>query len=326
MQLEVVSPQRSRVVVGGEIPPGKGINLPSSRLDMPSLTDKDRADLAFGVERGVDFVALSFVRRATDLDEALRCGIPVIAKIETAEATRRLDEIVAAAHGIMIARGDLGVEIPIEHVPLVQKDLIRLANRASKPVITATQMLRSMVDTLVPTRAEATDVENAVLDGSDAVMLSEETAIGRHPAAAVQTMARLLGAAEVRVVSNVDRDGRDPNDFIAQAAAELAARVGAAAIVVPTTTGASALRVARRRPAMPIVALVPDERIRRRLSLVWGVVAVTAPSPRAGIDETLSFFREPVRATGLVPPGGVVVLTAGVPFGARTNLLHVTGA
>jgi pyruvate kinase len=326
MQLEVVSAQRSRVVVGGEIPAGKGINLPSSRLDMPSLTDKDRADLAFGVERGVDFIALSFVRRATDLDEARRAGIPVIAKIETAEATRRQVEIVAAAHGIMIARGDLGVEIPIERVPLVQKDLIRLANRAAKPVITATQMLRSMVDTLVPTRAEATDVENAVLDGSDAVMLSEETAIGRHPTAAVQTMARLLGAAEVRVTSNADPDGSDPNDLIAQAAAELAARVQAAAIVVPTTTGASALHVARHRPAMPIIALVPDERVRRQLSLVWGVVAITVASPQAGIGETLAFFREPVRATGLVPPGGVVVLTAGVPFGARTNLLHVTAA
>jgi len=318
-----VAAGRARVVVGGDIPAGKGINLPSSRLDMPSLTDKDRSDLAFGVEHGVDFVALSFVRRASDLDETRGSGIPVIAKIETAEATRHLDEIVEAAHGIMIARGDLGVEIPIERVPLVQKDLIRLANRAGKPVITATQMLRSMVDTLVPTRAEATDVANAVLDGSDAVMLSEETAIGHHPVAAVQTMERLLVAVEARVESNAGEAGRDPSDLIARAAADLAARLGAAAIVVPTTTGASARRVASHRPAMPIVALTPDERVRRQLSLTWGVAAVAAlPSTSAAAD-ALSFFREPLRATGLVPPGSVVVFTAGWPFGARTNLLHI---
>ena len=179
MQLEVVDVTRARVVVGGAVAAGKGLNLPSSRLDMPALTDKDREDLAFAVAHGVDAVALSFVGRAADLAEARAAGLPVIAKIERAEAVRNMEEILAAADGVMVARGDLGVEIAIERVPVVQKHLVALANAAAKPVITATQMLRSMVESALPTRAEATDVANAVYDGTDAVMLSEETAIGR---------------------------------------------------------------------------------------------------------------------------------------------------
>ena len=192
MQLEVIEGGRCRVVTGGDIPPGKGINLPSSRLDIGPLTDKDRRDLAFGVANGVDMVALSFVERADDLKEAKASGLPIIAKIERAGAVERMEEIVRAADGVLVARGDLGVEIPIERVPLTQKRLIALANREAKPVITATQMLRSMVDSRLPTRAEATDVANAVLDGTDAVMLSEETAIGHHPVEAVQMMRRIL--------------------------------------------------------------------------------------------------------------------------------------
>src|SRR5437867_1356925 len=196
MQLEVVDATRARIVVGGDIPAGKGINLPSSRLDIPALTDKDRDDLRFGVACGVDFVSLSFVRRAGDLDEVKRSGVPVVAKVETAEAVTHIEEIVAAADAVMVARGDLGVEVPIERVPIVQKKLIALANRAAKPVITATQMLRSMVASPLPTRAEATDVANAVLDGTDAVMLSEETAVGRFPVEAVAVMQRILVEAE----------------------------------------------------------------------------------------------------------------------------------
>lgn len=324
MQLEVVDPGHARVIVGGDIPVGKGINLPSSRLDMPSLTEKDKLDLAFGVAQGVDLIALSFVRRASDLHETRRAGLPVIAKIETAEAVGRLDEIVAVADGIMIARGDLGVEIPIERVPVVQKKLIALANAAGKPVITATQMLRSMVDSLVPTRAEATDVANAVLDGTDAVMLSEETAIGRYPVAAVQTMSRIVAEVEAYDAPAAPAPRADTADLIARAACDLAARLGAAAIVVPTTSGFTARQVARHRPGMPVIALTPSERVRHQLSLVWGITAVTGAAPSSDLGAVLDFFRAPVRATGLVPAGAPIVVTLGWPYGSTTNVVHAT--
>lgn len=324
MQLEMLDASHARVVVGGDLPAGKGINLPSSRVALPSLTEKDAADLAFGVAQGVDLVALSFVRRASDLLETKRAGLPVIAKIETAEAVRNLDEIVDVADGIMIARGDLGVEIPIERVPIVQKQLIALANKAGKPVITATQMLRSMVDSLVPTRAEATDVANAVLDGTDAVMLSEETAVGHHPQAAVHTMARILTEVEQHGTVRAAEPRDDSSDLIARAACDLATRLHAGAIVVPTTSGFTARQVARHRPGMPIIALTANERVRRQLSLVWGITATTALPPNTSWDTTLDFFRAPTRATGLVPDGAPVVLTVGWPFGRPTNLVHAT--
>ncbi len=324
MQLEVIDAGRARVVVGGDIPAGKGINLPSSRLELPSVTARDRDDLAAGLAAGVDFVGVSFVRRAADLDVARAAGRPVIAKIETAVAVAHLEDIVAAADGVMIARGDLGVEIPIERVPTVQKEAIALANRLAKPVITATQMLRSMVDSLVPTRAEATDVANAVLDGTDAVMLSEETAVGRHPVEAVRVMRRIATEAERLLGPRRCEPGADPADVIAQAACDLATHLHAGAIVVPTRTGATARRIAERRPRIPIVALTPDDTVRRRLSLVWGVTALTAPWPSHDVDTVLGYFREPVRATGLVAAGTPVVLTAGWPVAGTTNLVHVT--
>jgi pyruvate kinase len=325
MQLEVVDAGHARVLVGGDIPAGKGINLPSSRLDLPSLTSRDRDDLHFAVERGVDLVALSFVRRAADLDQVKAAGVPVIAKIEKAEAVTHAEEIVAAADAVMVARGDLGVEIPIERVPVVQKQLIALANRAAKPVITATQMLRSMVDSRLPTRAEATDVANAVLDGTDAVMLSEETAVGRFPLDAVRIMERILLEAEDVLPARGTGASTEVADLIADAAWELAARVRARAIVVPTRSGLTARRVARHRPPIPIVAITPDEVVRRRLSLVWGVTAVTVPWFR-DTDAALAGFREPVRGTGLVPQGAPVVVTAAWPLAgpAVTNLVHVT--
>ncbi|HWP65343.1 MAG TPA: pyruvate kinase [Candidatus Limnocylindria bacterium] len=324
MQLEVLAGGRCRVVTGGDIPAGKGINLPSSRLDIPPLTDKDRRDLAYGVSQGVDLVALSFVERARDLDEAKASGLPVIAKIERAGAVAHMDEIVRAADGVLVARGDLGVEIPIEHVPLTQKRLIALANREAKPVITATQMLRSMVESRLPTRAEATDVANAVLDGTDAVMLSEETAVGRYPVEAVSVMRRIVEQAEPALEPCDEAMGDGVSDVIAQAACSVAARVGAAAIVVATRSGFTARRVARHRPRLPVIALTPDERVRRQLSLVWGVDALHLPwdgDPEA----LLTAFREPVRAAGLVPAGARVVVTAGWPTAAlgSTNLVHV---
>jgi pyruvate kinase len=324
-QLQVIDAGHARVVVGGEVPAGKGINLPSSRLDdVPALTAKDRDDLRFGVSQGVDWVALSFVRRASDLDEVRASGIPTIAKFEKAQAVEQMAEIVDAADAVMVARGDLGVEIPIERVPIVQKELITAANRAAKPVITATQMLRSMVESPLPTRAEATDVANAVLDGTDVVMLSEETAIGRHPVDAVGVMRRILGEAEHILTPRAGAVATDVASMLAGAACEMAARVGAHAIVVPTRSGTTVRRVASHRPRVPILALTPDEDVRRRLSLVWGVVA--CPSPRFGDAATVfTQYGDVVRATGLVPAGKQVVFTGSWPFGGPgpTNLVHV---
>ncbi len=324
MQLEVVDARRCRVVTAGDIPPGKGINLPSSRLDLPAFTDKDRADLRFGVARGVDAVALSFVEQPSDLDEARAAGLPVIAKIERARALEHLDGLVAAADGVLVARGDLGVEIPIERVPVLQKRIVALANQAAKPVIVATQMLRSMVTSPLPTRAEATDVANAVLDGADAVMLSEETAIGEWPVEAVQVMDRILREAEGQLAPHSAAGGAGVSELIAHAACTLAEQLGAAAIVVATRSGFTARNVARHRSRVPVVALTPDERVRRRLSLVWGVTALAIPW-YADTDALLARFREAVRPTGLVPDGARVVVTGGWPFAhpGITNLVHV---
>ncbi len=324
MQLEVIDPRRARVVRGGAIPAGKGINLPGSRLDLPAVTPKDERDLAYGVEQGVDFVALSFVGRASDLAPVEATGIPVIAKIERAQALDDLEPIVARAAGVLVARGDLGVEIPIERVPVVQKRLIRLANAAGKPVITATQMLRSMVSNALPTRAEATDVANAVLDGTDAVMLSEETAIGAHPPEAVDVMRRIVSEVEPLIAPPREAARTDVEESLAATACTLAAQIGARAIVVATQSGFTARQVARHRPRVPIVALTPSAIVRRQLSLVWGVDAVCL----ATYDDASRFLREfgeLARATGLVRPGDLVVVTAGWPFAQPgiTNLLHV---
>ena len=324
MHLEVVEGRRCRVIVGGDIPPGKGINLPSSCLDIPSLTDKDLHDLRGAVESGVDFVAMSFVRRASDLEGARTSGLPVIAKIEKAEAVTNLEEIVEAADGIMVARGDLGVEIPIERVPAVQKRIIALANRAAKPVITATQMMRSMVESRMPTRAEATDVANAVWDGTDAVMLSEETAIGKYPVEAVRVMDRILAEAEPLLVAREERPGKSLPEAVSHAACALARQVDARGIVVLTRSGFTARHVARWRPRVPVLALVPDEGIRRRMALVWGVSSAVLPEA-LGLPELLGRVRERVFAMEFAPPGAPVVVVAGwqpSEIGAA-NLVHV---
>jgi pyruvate kinase len=328
MHLEVVDVAHARVIVGGDIPAGKGINLPSSRLDMPALMEKDHVHLAFAAEAGVDLVGLSFVRRAADLEAVGRHGLPVVAKIERAEALEHLEDIVAAADGVLVARGDLGVEIPIEKVPLAQKRVIGLSNYAAKPVVTATQMLRSMVDSPLPTRAEATDVANAVLDGTDAVMLSEETAIGRYPVEAVRIMRRIAAEAETALVPRVIAPPQaDLPASIAHAACDVAARIGAHAIVVATRSGLTARQVARYRPRAPIVALTPDATVRRRLSIVWGVTALAVPWYGQGAV-LLERFREPLRGSGVAPAGAPVVVVGAWPFGVpgTTNLVHVATA
>ncbi|NDY41647.1 pyruvate kinase [Dissulfurirhabdus thermomarina] len=330
---------RCRVVVGGPLGAHKGINLPTRSLQVPALTGKDRADLAFGLREGVDLVALSFVRSAAEVREARRLmrslggDLPLIAKIEKHEALGRIDEILQEVDGLMVARGDLGVEIPVERIPRVQKDLIARANAAGKPVITATQMLRSMVESPRPTRAEVTDVANAILDGSDAVMLSEETAAGRHPVRAVETMARIAEEAEATFPYDTWAarlpGGRflDVQEAVARAAGRMAAEVGASAIATYTQTGSTTRLVAKYRPRQPVLALTPKVETYRRLALTWGAFPVLAEA--VGAEEEME--REAVaRAmeSGWLRPGERLVVTAGLPPGipGTTNLLKVAQA
>jgi pyruvate kinase len=264
-----------KVRVGGLISSRKGINLPRDGSSLPALTDKDRADLAEIDVLAPDFVAISYVRHERDLADARRLtALPLCAKIEKQQALERLEAIAAASDAIMVARGDLGVEIPIERVPATQKRVIRTANRLGRPVITATQMLVSMVSNPLPTRAEVTDVANAVLDGTDAVMLSEETAIGHDPPAAVQMMSRLLVETEPLLVPHEGPDRSEEANALAHAATELADDLQASAIVVPTRTGYSAACLAAFRPRRPILAYSRVPETTRRLRLFWGVRAL----------------------------------------------------
>jgi pyruvate kinase len=323
-----------RVVTGGPLASHKGVNLPSRSLRVPSLTARDKRDLDFGVRHGVDFVALSFVRRAADISEVRRfieargASIPIVAKIEKHEALERIDEIVAAADAVMVARGDLGVETPLENVPQVQKMLIRLANRSGKPVITATQMLRSMVDSPRPTRAEVSDVANAILDGTDAVMLSEETAVGRYPLEAVRMMAKV--ARETESAFPYQTWFRDRNagatDSLAEAVAfsacTLAASVRAACLVTFTSSGSTARLASRCRPACPIAAPTPHPSTYRRLALVWGVVPILGRRLKTS-DAMIGQALRAARQAGLAKKGDTVIITAGIPPGVpgTTNLI-----
>lgn len=330
---------RCRVVIGGPLSSHKGINLPDRSIAAPILSEKDRDDLAFGLDRGVDFVALSFVRSVKDVEEARRFmgevgkSAPIIAKIEKHEAVDRMDEIVAAVDGVMIARGDLGVEIPIERVPRVQKDVIEAANRSGKPVITATQMLRSMVESPRPTRAEVTDVANAILDGTDAVMLSEETAVGHDPAGAVRMMARIAAETEKSLpyrAWSVRRDRRASlgiEEAVAFSACEMADRLNAAAVITWTRSGSTTRLVAKYRSHHPVLAVTPDERTYRTLALVWGVTPVfVGRGDVSGVWETDSV--RIAREAGLLRSGETVVITAGLPLHVpgTTNLIHVAKA
>jgi pyruvate kinase len=341
LRVEAVDPEdiRCRVIAGGILSSHKGIHLPQRSIAAPGLTAKDREDLAFGIAQGVDYVALSFVRSASDVLEARRflderrATIPLIAKIEKHEALARIDEILAASDGLMVARGDLGVETPLEHVPLLQKMLIDRANRAGKPVITATQMLLSMVDSPRPTRAEVGDVANAILDGTDAVMLSEETAAGRFPAEAVATMRRIAEDTEAAFPFESwmrrfeDKSLQSLPEAVAGAACELAEHIGAALIVAWTESGATARLVARHRPRRPILALSTRPATARRLALVWGVIPLVA---EGGPNTDAMLERAPGLAVGrgLLKPGETAVITAGIPMGVAgsTNLIKAATA
>jgi len=340
IELEVISVEQDRLVCeihnGGLLTSRKGVNLPQANLRVAAFTDKDRADLEVGLEEGVDFVALSFVRHERDLEPVrdrlaqLKQPPLLIAKIEKPQAVDRIEPILEAVDGVMVARGDLGVEMPPETVPMVQKKIIAAARRAGRPVITATQMLRSMVDSPRPLRAEASDVANAVLDGTDAVMLSEETAIGNFPAEAVRVLDRVALQAEPHLDrAKMLEDSLSPcvpelTGAISRAACELAAAVGAAAIVTTTASGSTARLVARLRPAAPVLGLTPSAAIARQLSLSSGVFSALAEeaSDAAGLKEMVS---KTLAAHGLGVAGERVVITAGLPLGVSgsTNLLRV---
>jgi pyruvate kinase len=313
------------------------MNLPGTKVSAPTLTDADRAHLAMAVEKGVDFIGISFVRTAGDV-ESVRALVPpevrLVAKIEKAAAIADLDRVIEVSDAIMVARGDLGVELPFEEVPLAQKRLIAAANRAATPVITATQMLESMVRNPRPTRAEASDVANAILDGTDAVMLSAETAVGNHPVAAVRAMERIICEVEGERVPSAgmrrrqrSRDGMDRpsvDDAIAYASTVAAEMLEVPVIVCFTTSGFTARKIAANRPTMPIVGLSTERSTVRYLTLVWGVAPMLlddAPSYEAMLDRA----RDRLIARGFVASGDSIAVTAGVPFHVpgTTNLLKV---
>lgn len=338
VELMVDSREGSRllavVITGGPLSSHKGVNVPGVRLSIDAMTDKDREDLVWGLGAGVDFVAQSFVRGPEDV-EALRAlmgdrVVPIVAKIEKHEATERLESIVEAADAVMVARGDLGVETATEQVPLIQRRVVALAREHGKPAIVATQMLESMVASPRPTRAEASDVANAIFEQADAVMLSAETAVGAYPVEAVETMARIAEVAEREVeacgTEAPPRAGRsDVARAVSAAACEIARVLDLAAIVTATQSGATARAVAAHRPSTPIVAATPDERVARRVALVWGVEPLVVPQ-HGSIDEMLAHAVDAVRKAGFAREGKLVALTAGVAVGVpgTTNLVQVT--
>jgi len=319
---------------GGLLGSHKGINLPDSHIQAPALTEKDKADLEVGLTAGVDWVALSFVRSRDDV-EILRQAMdalgakdtPVIAKIEKPQAVTNIEEILEVVDGIMVARGDLGVEMPLEQVPVIQKKLIKAANNAGKPVITATQMLDSMERNPRPTRAETTDVANAILDGTDAVMLSGETSIGEHPFEAVRVMARIAQDVEQsRLLKPRDLNKVDalsgPKNTVARCAA-LAVQEGDRPLVVFTWSGRSAVLASKARMSAPIFALTPDERVCDALSLVWGITAVRMPVFDT-TDEMIAAGERTLIESGLLAAGTEVVVLAGnSPMRGATNLMKI---
>jgi pyruvate kinase len=322
------------VVRGGLLGERKGISVPGRPLPMPALTAKDIEDLKLAVELGVDYLALSFVRRPEDVLAcqeqlgALNCNVPIIAKLEKLEAIRQLDDILAVTDAVMVARGDLGVELKLGEVPAVQKDIIDRANRAGVPVITATEMLESMVTSNRPTRAEVSDVANAIWDGTDAVMLSQETSIGAHPVEAVRAMARICVSAQRHPAFERARQiWREPGQVgsaIAHAAAATATELGARVIIAFTESGTTALRCSKARPPMPVIAASPHPVVLRRAALFSGVTPLLV-SPGRDTDQMIANATQAALASGMVRPGDRVVVVAGVPVGrpGQTNLLKV---
>jgi pyruvate kinase len=320
------------VVVGGTVSDHKGINLPGVAVSVPALSDKDADDLRWALSQGVDMVALSFVRTRSDIDpvhkimDDMGVRVPVIAKIEKPQAVDNLDDIIDAFDAVMVARGDLGVEMPFEAVPLVQKRMIEDARTWAKPVIVATQMLDSMINAPRPTRAEASDVANAVMDGADAVMLSGETSVGSYPVEAVQAMDRIVTAVENRAFGRIAEICWDPHTtsgVVALSAAQAANRLEAKCLVAFSWSGDTARRVARLRPETPVVCFTPNEATRRQLGLVWGMRAFL--SREHGLDAMLREMDTVLVDRGLVQRGDRVVVVYGTPLGApaHTNTIYV---
>jgi len=341
MQLKVldktVSDIRCRVIVGGILTERRGLVVPGMPTSGPFVTDDLREHLLFSLKQQPDYLALSFVSSADDVSrvKALMseqgAEVPVISKIERGQAVRHFDDILSVSDGIMVARGDLGVDIPLERVPLVQKETIRKCNRAGKPVITATQMLESMVSAARPTRAEVTDVANAIFDGSDAVMLSAETSIGSYPLAATRTMARIAIETEKKLPYGLmltERNSwieRETDELISYNACHTAAALGAKAIVAFTQSGSTARRVSRYRPRVPIIGITPDQAVCGRLLLHWGVYPVYVTSVPSTVAQMFASATEHVRSLGLAGPGDLIIITGGIPVGTAgtTNLLKV---
>jgi pyruvate kinase len=336
LRVETASPEevRCRVVVGGRISDHKGLSLPRVTLPVSCLTPKDRDDLRFGLRHGVDFVAVSFVRSADDIDEVravLReegADLPIVAKLERHEILANLPGILSRVDAVMVARGDLGVDVPIEDVPHIQKEIIRQARGAQVPVIVATQMLESMVTHVRPTRAEVSDVSTAIFDGADAIMLSAETATGRYPAEAVAVMARVAERAEGAVLSLERERRRRPGgsfqEAIADAAASAAHMLGARAIVAFTESGFSARLISQARPGVPIIALTPFVEVQRRLALSWGVSSQLIRKVDT-TDEMIAEVEATLLTDGSVRPTDVIVIISGSPMWVRgtTNLLKL---
>ena len=344
VELQVVSVEdteiRCKIINGGKIGSQKNVNVPGVAVNLPAVTEKDVADIRFAVANDFDFIAASFVRRAADVLDIKRVleeengDILVIAKIENRQGVENIDEIIRVADGVMVARGDLGVEIPTEEVPLIQKMLIEKCNRVGKPVITATQMLESMVNNPRPTRAEATDIANAIFDGTDAIMLSGETAAGNFPVEAVETMARIAERTEralkfedilrVRGLGHM----RTVTDAISHATCTTAMDLGAAAVITATESGHTARMVSKYRPRAPIIAVTPKMDVVRKLSVIWGVQPLLV-SMTSGTDEMFAAAIQTALAANLIKGGDLVVITAGVPVGlpGTTNLLkvHIVG-
>lgn len=339
IELRVVEIQKERVkckvIDGGTLKSYKGVNLPGVDIRIPSLTEKDINDLKFGLENKIDYVALSFVRKREDIlelkKEMEKFGkiAPIIAKIEKLEAVKLIDDIIDLSDAVMIARGDLGVELPTEDIPPLQKMLIKKANKSGKPVITATQMLESMVYNPRPTRAEATDVANAVLDGTDAVMLSSETSIGEFPIEAVKVMDRIIRTIETQYkfyepIFDSNLKPKDEVDAIGRAACLLAQQLNAKAIVTITHTGSTAKSIAKYRPSVPIIALTDNDDVVKYLNLVWGVIGIKLERISA-TDETIENAKNHLKEKGILDKGDLIIITAGIPMFQRgsTNMIKV---
>ncbi len=338
LELEVVSTTdtelHTSVIHGGVIRGRRGVNVPDASLSLSALTAKDRADVRFGIAQGVDLVTLSFVREARDITELRSLirrapDIKIVAKIETKAAIANLDAIIDAADAVMVARGDLAIEVPPERVPLLQKQIIRAANRAGKPVITATQMLDSMRTSPVPTRAEVNDVANAILDGTDAVMLSDETAVGEHPARAVSTMARIARETEAHELFDERHAGwdfppRSTCDAVSRSIVTSARALNARAIVALSESGYTGRMVARYRPRVPIVVVTPSEATFSMSLLSYGCEPVHIPRIK-NLADARAAARRILKARGLAAPGDTYILGAGLPFGkpGATNMLLV---